>query len=44
MICIFASETVSENDIGEKHDVAAQHPELVSRYGRYFQEAKQPLK
>jgi arylsulfatase A-like enzyme len=33
-----------ENDIGEKHDVAAQHPELVSRYGRYFQEAKQPLK
>ncbi|MEC8941183.1 MAG: sulfatase/phosphatase domain-containing protein, partial [Verrucomicrobiota bacterium] len=33
-----------ENDIGEKHDVAAQHPELVSRYGHYFQEGKQPLK
>lgn len=33
-----------ENDIGEKHDVAAQHPELVSRYSRYFQEGKQPLR
>ena len=33
-----------ENDIGEKHDVASQHPELVSRYVKYFKDARQPLK
>ena len=33
-----------EADIGEKHDVASQHPDLVSRYGRYFKEGRQPLR
>ena len=33
-----------ENDIGEKRDVAAEHPELVERYGRFFEEGKRPLR